>query len=328
MSEIGMMKTADLRKAMGIHPATFYDLLKKHNVNPIPLSSKKQGKLLCPTEVRTLLQARGLKYPTKTKVISVLMCKGGVGKTTCTFFLSLRLANYGAKVLMIDCDAQGNLTESCVKTGALSPMDEDTPVLRDIFNKQCSVQDSIIEIDKGLDLIPSTPINATLESVLRDNFRNPGTPFHEYFSDIKSNYDFIFLDCAPALNLTNTVMMVGSDLVMIPFAPDHYAKMGLEQTLTEVENTKKDFKGWHPDVKIVFTKYDAREFSSHTCLSYLAENHPELYYKTVLRTSTKFKNAIAEGSNLFLANSPAKDDFDLLAQEILGIVDIAKKQKH
>lgn len=323
--ENSTIKSTDLRSALNVAPATFNELLKKHEIASIKRSGRGATKDIAADQVRKLLEIRGFEFPETAKVFSFMMCKGGVGKTTSSLYLSKRLAAYGARVLVIDADSQGNLTSAMNLEEYKFDVDEETPILVDVLTEDASIDEAIIAVSPQLHIIPSNPLNAILEGKIREKFKNPSIAIQKFIEPIKSRYDYIIFDCAPALNLTNTAIICASDTVVLPAAPDKFSKIGLEQTISEVDTIAHDFN-MEIDVKVVFTKYDGREFTSLKYLSEIAEEHEDKIFKTMIRTAADLKNAITKKEDLFeYKKSNAKEDYDNFAKELMGIEEQFKK---
>lgn len=318
------IKSVDIRSLLGVSPPTLNDIYKKLGIEFPGSQNRNQGAVrhIVGPEVRRILEARGYQFSgrdTIPKVISFLMCKGGVGKTTSVFFLSQRFSAYGAKVLAIDADSQGNLTSAFNLEDHGFVVDASTPVLLDILTDKCTIEDTIVPVTDTLHLIPSTPINANLEGRIREQYKNPSIAIRNVLSKIKDQYDFVLIDCAPALNLVNTAVTCASDMIILPVAPDKFSQLGLDQTLTEIAQIENDF-GMAVKKRIIFTKYDAREFTSLKYLGDTANQHKDKIFNTAIRTCADVKNVIAKREDLFmLKKSNAKEDFDLFAKEILGL---------
>lgn len=320
------IKSVDVRNVLNVAPSTMSEIYKKSGIDS---ENKQRGasKLLEPTSVRKVLEMKGFKYPKPAKVISFMMCKGGVGKSTSTFFIGQRLSSYGAKVLLIDTDSQGNLTGAFALDQYSYDFNEDSPVLVDLIENNANFEESIIAVTPNLHLLPSSPVNARLEGVLRDKYKNLSKPMKDMLEPIKSKYDFVLIDCAPALNLTNTANICASDLVILPVAPDKFSSLGVEQTISEIKTIENDF-GVEVDKKIVFTRFDAREFTSITYLSKIASDYKDYMFSTTVRTSADCKNSITKKEDLFSYNkSAAKEDYDLLTQEIMGLKNFFNKDR-
>lgn len=321
LTEQTPLKLMDLRNALGVAPATMNDIVKKSGVE---VSKHKKGKLVAPEYVNKILSQRGYEFPCKAHVKAVFTGKGGTGKTTTTINLGRRLASYGAKVLLVDGDVSANLTAACYLEDLGMELDADTPVLADVFNKAKAVKlkDTIIPVTKELHLVPSTPVNSTLENRIKENYKTPHRPMKLVLEPILKEYHYILMDLGPTLSLINTVFLYAASEIIIPLNPDRFSQIGLEQTLDEIEAMQSEVPEWKPDVRILLTKFDAREIQSLTLLHPILEKYESVLFKTTISQSSAFKNAIAKSLDLF--SMPAKEakkgieDYNALALEILG----------
>ena len=314
-----LIKSADFRASLGIAPATMTDLLKKQNVSLVQ-SGGKSTRFIKSSDARKLLMNRGFKYPTQAKVIATMICKGGTGKSTSTYFLAHRMASYGARVLVIDADPQGNLTVAFnLEEDFGITLDDETPILLDVMSGMSSLEEVMIEIYPNLHLVPSTPLNSVLDNTIRDNHKNPSLPLKKAIAPHLMNYDYILIDCAPALNLTNTTIVSASDMVMLPVNPDAFSEMSLNQTLDEIQKIEEDFS-LEVEKKIVFSKFDQREYASLRYLSSIVEDKKDMMFDTIIRTSADLKNAISKNEDLFsYGKSTAKEDYDNLTKELMKL---------
>lgn len=138
------IRSADVREALGVAPSTFSEILKRHEVRCLKENgqgSRGHSKFIAPMGLRKLLEGRGFKYPKPAKVIAFAMQKGGVGKTTSSYYVSQRMAAYGARVLVVDSDAQGNLTNAFHLENENIEIDHETPVLMDILDGKLVAQE-------------------------------------------------------------------------------------------------------------------------------------------------------------------------------------------
>lgn len=318
------IRSVDIRTTLGIAPATLHEIYKKAGIESLHEEGQRAvgrgaSKSISPQDARKIFEARGYRYPGTAKVISFMMCKGGVGKTTSSFFLAQRLSAYGARILVIDADSQGNLTSAFNLEQYGCEVDGETPILVDVITGKCSIDEAIIAITPTLHLIPSNPLNANMEGKVRELFKNPSLPIKKALAPLLDRYDYILIDCAPALNLTNTAIVSASSMVILPVAPDRFSQLGLDQTLTEIDQIEQDF-GVTIQKKLIFTKYDAREFTSLKYLAEIAEKHNDKRFSTAIRTCADVKNAITKKEDLFrLKKSNAKEDYDNFALELMGL---------
>lgn len=296
---------SDLASFMDIPPSEVKKKAEK------VLSKKIKSPWLLPEEVRSVLTAEGYKYP--QKVISVQMLKGGVAKTTSVMNMGLRAAMYGARVLFIDIDQQANLSF------ALGVEDESLPVWVDIVEKRKGIEECVRFIEPHVDLIPSSLNNSVLDRVLINSNRNWSLAVKSPLEKIKHRYDLILIDTAPALSAVNTAVTVASDEIILPVNPDKFAFLGLEKNLVELEDIKQDFD-LDFKKKILFTKFDGRENTSHELLQKCIDSFENELMKGYIRTSSEVKNTVRSGKSLFAGKSPVKADYDFVTRELLGFV--------
>lgn len=292
--------------------------LKKADLKKRGLS-KDTGNSTTPLAVRSEIEALGYRFPKPAEVWAFMMCKGGVGKTTSALFISQRLSSYGAQILVIDADPQGNLTAALQPESLGVEITEETPVLVDVLSGSCTLQEATIQLTPELSLVPSTPMNSILDGKIRDLFKNPVLPLRKAIEPLRSEYDFILIDSAPALNLTNAAVVGASQKIVLPVSPDRFSEMGLEQTMKELDQIEADF-GLQVQRSIILTKVDARENTSQKYAQIVKERFPENTAVNRVRVSSDVKNAVSLGQDLFqMGRSNAKEDYDLLTVELMGL---------
>jgi chromosome partitioning protein len=252
------------------------------------------------------------------KVITFQIVKGGTGKTAICHSVAVRTALYGAKVLCIDLDQQGNLTT------AFRVKPDKTPIMVEIINQKLSIHEGIVPVFSGLDLIPSRIENALLDSNLMLKRLPLDRVYRDMILPLKEKYDFIFIDCPPALGSSVTAATLSSDFVVAPVTPSEFSLSGLQITNNEINNISETFNK-SILVKILINKFDSRTSLSHETLRFLIK-HPvfsQNLFNTVIRTNQEFENVITRGGSIFdtFLNSTAREDIDLLTKEILGIND-------
>lgn len=253
----------------------------------------------------------------KHKVIVGQIVKGGTGKTTTIENVSSCANTYGARVLKIDADPQGNLTDA---NGVDA---ESLPVLIDIIKGDMPIEKSIVRVSEGVDLIPSRIENVILDNVIV----NDRLPLHTLFSDllepIKHHYDFIFIDCPPTMGQAVTAAGLYADIILAPLNPDKFSAKGLKILKQEIEALNKRFKR---DIayRVFLNKFSGKTILSDKAIVSLISD-PDLEGK-VLSTTVQFTQEIPNTTdtnrNLFsnLKESSAREDFDRLSRELLDIV--------
>ena len=172
------------------------------------------------------------------KVIALTNQKGGAGKTTTAFNLGVSLMQQGKKVLLIDADAQANLT---MALGYNRP--DDIPitlstVMQNIIDdKTLDVSRGIIHHREGVDLLPSN-IELSGFEVRLINAMSRERVLKTYVNEVKKNYDYVLIDCMPSLGMI-TINALAADSVIIPTQPHYLSAKGLELLLRSVSMVKR-----------------------------------------------------------------------------------------
>lgn len=251
------------------------------------------------------------------KIIAFHNLKGGVGKTELTHCCAVKASLYGARVLCIDLDMQGNLTEDCFRTNA-----DEIPVMIDILKDNLPLNRAIIKIAPGLDLIGSRLENGVLDNYLQIERYPLDRVYRSIFEKLMENYDFCFIDLPPAFTPSTAAAVLGADEVVIPITPDRRSIRGLQLCHDEIMNLIEKYKK-NVSFKVVLNEYDIRNTLSNNALEFLVkdEQFGQFRYKTHIRRSQDFPNAVGTGDSIFktLRRTNAKEDIDLFTRELLNI---------
>ena len=173
------------------------------------------------------------------KVIALTNQKGGVGKTTTAVNLGVGLAKQGKKVLLIDADAQANLT---MALGYSRP--DDLPITLStimqniIDDKSFDVSQGILSHSEGVDLLPSN-IELSGFEVRLINAMSRERVLKTYVNEVKKNYDYVLIDCMPSLGMITINALAAADSVVIPTQPHYLSAKGLELLLRSVSMVKR-----------------------------------------------------------------------------------------
>jgi len=251
----------------------------------------------------------------KKKSFSFLLVKGGVGKTTISFLFAVRSALLGAKVALIEIDQQANLTRSCGINA------KELPVIIDVITDKIPINDCLVPVCDGLDLLPSRVDNALLDNHLMMGKYPLDKVFLNFVKELKQKYDIIIFDCPPSVGAGVTAAALASDTIVMPVNPTDYSIAGLDLTYKELNNLFHQYEKT-TEMKILFNKYDARTNLSFSTMSELIK-HPDYGDKMIqsyIRVNQSIENSLSMGKTIFdfIKNTTEKEDFSLITNELLG----------
>ena len=176
---------------------------------------------------------------TKCKVTAIANQKGGVGKTTTTFNLGVGLAREGKRVLLVDCDPQGDLTICC------GYQDNDgiettvsTIMQKVIADENIAPDEGIIHHPEGVDLLPANIELSSMDLQLVSTM-NRERILATYISSVKSRYDYILLDCMPSLGMITVNAFTAADSVIIPVQAQYLPLKGMTQLTKTIGKVQK-----------------------------------------------------------------------------------------
>ena len=230
-----------------------------------------------------------------SKVIAVTNQKGGVGKTTTSVNLSAALAYMGKKVLLVDIDPQANATQGIgVDRSSLSL------TVYDAITQSTPLKDIIISTDvKNLDIVPANIDLAGVEIELSQVKSGREQRIRNALETVKERYDFVIIDCPPALGLLNTNALTASDAVLIPVQCEYYALEGLTQLLNTILLTQKVFNEKLTIEGVLLTMLDSRTNLGIEVSQEVRKYFRVKVYDVVIPRNIKLSEAPSEGLNIF-----------------------------
>jgi len=252
----------------------------------------------------------------KKSVISFQIVKGGTGKTSMAHSFAIRANLYGAKVLCIDLDQQGNLSQ------AFGTNCDNSPVMVDVINDISLISNAIVGIAPGIDILPSRIENAVLDNHIMLNKHPLDRVYKSIINKVIDRYDLVIIDCPPALGQSVTAATLASDIIIFPLTPEQFSLSGLEVSYREIKTINERFNS-SCDLKILLNKFDIRTALSNEVLAKIM-NHSvfkQLMCNTFIRSCQDFPNMLYAATNIFsnTKSSAAKDDIDLFTKEILQL---------
>lgn len=249
------------------------------------------------------------------RIIAIANQKGGVGKTTTAINLSASLASLGKKVLAIDMDPQGNMS-----SGLGVDKNEVEKTVYDLIIGNIGIEECIYEeIIENLDVLPSN-IDLSAAEIELIGVDNKEYILRDEVNKVKEKYDFIIIDCPPALSMLTINAMTTSDSVLVPIQCEYYALEGLSQLIHTIELVQERL---NPELEIegvVFTMYDARTNLSLQVVENVKDNLNQNIYKTIIPRNVRLAEAPSYGMpiNLYDPKSKGTESYLLLAEEVIN----------
>ena len=249
------------------------------------------------------------------RIIAIANQKGGVGKTTTAINLSASLASLGKKVLAIDMDPQGNMT-----SGLGVDKNEVEKTVYDLIIGNIGIEECIYEeVIENLDVLPSN-IDLSAAEIELIGVDNKEYILRDEVNKVKEKYDFIIIDCPPALSMLTINAMTTSDSVLVPIQCEYYALEGLSQLIHTIELVQERL---NPELEIegvVFTMYDARTNLSLQVVENVKDNLNQNIYKTIIPRNVRLAEAPSYGMpiNLYDPKSKGTESYLLLAEEVIN----------
>jgi chromosome partitioning protein len=238
--------------------------------------------------------------------ITVLSQKGGTGKTTMVRTLTDIFRRTGLKVLAVDLDPQGNLSDY------LDVDPESQPTIAEVMTGRAAVADAIHD-----DLMPANLGLAEAELVLGGKMGRELT-LRNALAEVKDDYDVVLIDCMPALGLLTVNALVASDYALISSEAQYFALQGVEQALEVIELARDTL---NPDLQwlgVVLNIVDMRTKHSREAFASLREHFGEKLLDQTIRSSIAYAESAERARSILDYRPDLADDYLAVAEDLLG----------
>ncbi|PQJ81214.1 ParA family protein [Polaribacter glomeratus] len=248
------------------------------------------------------------------KIIAIANQKGGVGKTTTSINLAASLGVLEKKVLLIDADPQANASSGLgidvdgVEIGTYQVL-EHTASAKDVIVKTTS---------PNVDLIPAHIDLVAIEIELVDK-QDREYMLRKALVDIKDEYDYILIDCAPSLGLITLNSLVAADSVIIPIQCEYFALEGLGKLLNTIKSIQRIHNADLDIEGLLLTMFDSRLRLSNQVVDEVRKHFSSMVFDTIIRRNTRLGEAPSYGESIIAYDATSKGAVNYLnlAQEII-----------
>lgn len=250
------------------------------------------------------------------KIMAIANQKGGVGKTTTAVNLSASLAHFDKRILLVDCDPQGNATGGFGINKATV-----NKTVYDILIHNLDAKYAMQMTPYGVTVIPSN-INLAGAEIEMVNLIARETKMKAALDKVRNDYDFILIDCPPSLGLLTVNALTAADSIIIPIQCEFYALEGVAQLLNTIDIVRSSLNPLLSFEGLVMTMFDIRTNLSRQVVEEVKNNFGGLVYDTIIPRSVRLSEAPSYGKPIIAYDERSRgaEVYMRLAEEVLSRV--------
>jgi len=241
------------------------------------------------------------------KVIAITNQKGGVGKTTTSINLAASLAKTRRRVMLIDIDPQGNAT-----MGSGINKDERRITTYEVLIGLEPIEAALTPTDSGFDLVPANSRLSGAEIELIELDRRERR-LRAAIENVRTQYDYIFIDCPPALNLLTINALVAAQSVLIPMQCEYYALEGLTALLNTLRKIRETLNPQLEIEGLLRTMFDPRNNLDNEVSAQLKQHFGDKLYRTIIPRNIRLAEAPSHGKPVIAYDMQSKGAQSYLA---------------
>lgn len=250
------------------------------------------------------------------KVFAIVNQKGGVGKTTTAANLGAGLAARGQKVLLLDIDAQANLS---AHFGCSVDEESGQTTMYDVLRHNVPIDKSIVNIGPNLSIAPASLLLSAADLEMGGVIGREQL-LRKALQPIVDNFDYVVIDCPPSLGLLSLNGLVAATRVIVPVQSEFLALHGVRQLLDTIDQVRSAYNPSLAVGGVLLCLHDSRRRLARSVADTVREYFGDLVYETVIRTNVALAEAPAQGASIFGydSRSPGAEDYAKLAEEIIS----------
>jgi chromosome partitioning protein len=276
------------------------------------------GNELGPTgrPVRVFPEPVPLERHGPARVLAMCNQKGGVGKTTTTINLGAALAEFGRRVLLVDCDPQGALSVGL----GVNPLELDRTVYNLLMERSITVDDILLKTNvPGMDLLPSNIDLSAAEVQLVGEVAREQVLLR-CLEPVLDDYDIVLIDCQPSLGLLTVNALTAAHGVIIPLECEFFALRGVALLIQTIEKVRERLNPRLEVEGILATMYDARTLHGREVLARVVEAFGDRTFYTVINRTVRFPETTVAGEPIttYASSSAGAVAYRELAKEVLA----------
>ena len=250
------------------------------------------------------------------KIMAIANQKGGVGKTTTAVNLSASLAHFDKRILLVDCDPQGNATGGFgINKSTVNK------TVYDILIHNTDAKYAMQMTPYGVTVIPAN-INLAGAEIEMVNLIARETKMKAALDKVRNDYDFILIDCPPSLGLLTVNALTAADSIIIPIQCEFYALEGVAQLLNTIDIVRSSLNPLLAFEGLVMTMFDIRTNLSRQVVEEVKNNFGGLVYDTIIPRSVRLSEAPSYGKPIIAYDERSRgaEVYMRLAEEVLSRV--------
>ncbi len=228
-----------------------------------------------------------------SKIIAIANQKGGVGKTTTSVNLAAALSVMQQRILLVDLDPQGNATMGC----GIDKYNLERSACEVLLGENSILECITYSEEAKFNVLPSNADLTAAEITLMDKIAREQR-LRKALEEIRSNYDYILIDCPPSLNILTLNAFVAADSVLVPIQCEYYALEGLSSLISTIEDVRRTVNARLKVDGLLRTMFDTRNKLGNEVSQQLTQHFGDQVYRTIIPRNVRLAEAPSHGQSI------------------------------